>query len=130
MHHQGHETTEVGDDHFRSTGVKLWATVMRVRKCVILSGRVSRNGDAAAAQRQRGGSMTATRRQRSGDALEELWKDCGRSCGRFRVTVAKAVTQTVTQSVIRNNRYTIILSFRHSVSALYLRLFVYTCQIL
>ena len=27
MHHQGHETTEVGDDHFRSTGVKLWATV-------------------------------------------------------------------------------------------------------
>ena len=28
MHHQGHETTEVGDDHFRSTGVKLWATVV------------------------------------------------------------------------------------------------------
>ena len=27
MHHQGHETTDVGDDHFRSTGVKLWATV-------------------------------------------------------------------------------------------------------
>ena len=27
MHHQGHETTEAGDDHFRSTGVKLWATV-------------------------------------------------------------------------------------------------------
>ena len=27
MHHQGHETTEVGDDHFRSTGVKLWVTV-------------------------------------------------------------------------------------------------------
>ena len=29
MHHQGHETTEVGDDHFRSTGVKLWAAVAR-----------------------------------------------------------------------------------------------------
>ena len=27
MHHQGHETTEVGGDHFRSTGVKPWATV-------------------------------------------------------------------------------------------------------
>ena len=31
MHHQGHETTEVGGDHFRSTGVKLWATVNRQR---------------------------------------------------------------------------------------------------
>ena len=27
MHHQGHETTEVGGDHFRSTSVKLWAAV-------------------------------------------------------------------------------------------------------
>ena len=27
MHHQGHETTEVGGDHFRSTGVKLWLAV-------------------------------------------------------------------------------------------------------
>ena len=27
MHHQGQVTTEVGGDHFRSTGVKLWATV-------------------------------------------------------------------------------------------------------
>ena len=32
MHHQGHETTEVGDDHFRSTGVKLWATVRKKSK--------------------------------------------------------------------------------------------------
>ena len=31
MHHQGHETTEVGYDHFRSTGVKLWATVHEER---------------------------------------------------------------------------------------------------
>ena len=27
MHHQGHKTTEVGGDHFRSTGVKLRVTV-------------------------------------------------------------------------------------------------------
>ena len=27
MHHQGQGTTEVDGDHFRSTGVKLWATV-------------------------------------------------------------------------------------------------------
>ena len=27
MHYQGYETTEVGCDHFRSTSVKLWATV-------------------------------------------------------------------------------------------------------
>ena len=27
MHHQGHETTEVSGDHFRSTGVKLWPAV-------------------------------------------------------------------------------------------------------
>ena len=27
MHHQGQVTTEVGGDHFRSTGVKFWATV-------------------------------------------------------------------------------------------------------
>ena len=27
MHHQGQVTTEVGGDHFRSTGVKLWAAV-------------------------------------------------------------------------------------------------------
>ena len=32
MHHQGQVTTEVGGDHFRSTGVKLWATV----PCVLL----------------------------------------------------------------------------------------------
>ena len=30
MHHQGHETTEVGGDHFRSTGVKLWPAVQSV----------------------------------------------------------------------------------------------------
>ena len=36
MHHQGHETTEVGDDHFRSTGVKLWVTVAAVLKRFLL----------------------------------------------------------------------------------------------
>ena len=34
MHHQGHETTEVGGDHSRSTGVKLWLAVPHFQNSV------------------------------------------------------------------------------------------------
>ena len=60
-----------------------------------MSGRVSRNGDAAAARRRRGGSATATQRLRGGRTVERLWEDCGGSCGRIRRTVVDAVTHTV-----------------------------------